>query len=504
MSRIDVAVHRYSAVASLMRHGVDVISVGDPSGAQLNAAARELMLVARDDDPGLWDSLMRPVKALRWRLLTHPQPLTLNPAVREAAEEVILQARALRHAVADSDLLERLASSARAVTESDPAPGDALQRLIQEIGADGCVLVAASRQAQAAMAAWTGRQGVAVLTPGELGREEGGAQHAVVVGPPRFFGASLVTAPASGSMHFVVPSWFRDLSLPRSPIAAYAEGAVQIRVHIRPQGDTTEPALPAPDTDLENELLPQPSWPSPSPPNREPTSDEVVAHKVLLSGGLAMWLDDGERIRALDPAHPSGERVTFIDVGTVRPGTYLLLRKGESDRDALHAATLRELGARGPAIDETQGHWKQRLTDRILRLGYPAVVRELTRIGVRSADRARAWTAPNLIRPQRDADLKILLEWLDVPAEPSFENANLFRQALYRASADIRERLEKAIDAADLSELDRVGHLALDVQAKGFRGILATRVLAISPNVSIVARRDARVPFDDRSAQWLE
>jgi hypothetical protein len=504
MSRIDVAVHRYSAVASLMRHGVDVIAVGDPSGSRLNATARELLLVARDDDSDLWDFLIRPVRALRWRLLTHPQPLILNSAVRDAAEEVARQARALRHAVANSDLLERMAASARAVTEADPALGDALQRSIQEIGADSCVLVAASTHAQAAIAEWLGDSNVPVLTVGELSREGAGARHAVVIGPPRFFSAPLVNAPASESLHFVVPSWFRDLSLPRSPLAVYAEGTVQIEVHVRSQGDATEPDLPASDAALEEELLPQPSWPSPLPSNREPASDEVVAHKVLLSGGLAMWLDDGERIRALDPAHPSGERVTFVDVGSVRPGTYLLLRKGESDRDALHAATLRELGARGPAVDEGQRHWKQRLADRILRLGYPAVVRELTKMGVRSAGQARAWTAPNLIRPQRDADFKTLLGWLDVTAEPSFENANLFRQALYRASAAIRERLEKAIDRADLTELDQRGHLTIDVQAEGFRGILATRVLAISPNASIIARRDARVPFDDRSAQWLE
>ena len=57
---------------------------------------------------------------------------------------------------------------------------------------------------------------------------------------------------------------------------------------------------------------------------------------------------------------------------------------------------------------------------------------------------------------------------------------------------------------ADLSQLDTTGHLSLEVPSEGFRGILATRVLAVSPWTEIVPRHDARVLFEDRSGQWLE
>jgi len=75
---------------------------------------------------------------------------------------------------------------------------------------------------------------------------------------------------------------------------------------------------------------------------------------------------------------------------------------------------------------------------------------------------------------------------------------------LYQASAEIGRQLEKAVSAADLTELESTGHLSLDVPTEGFRGILATRVVAISPYSEIVSRHDARVPFEDRSGQWLE
>src|SRR4029079_19591167 len=108
-----------------------------------------------------------------------------------------------------------------------------------------------------------------------------------------------------------------------------------------------------PDSDIttngaepEDELLPQPVWGERQSSEREPTFDEVEARKVLLSGSLAVWLDDGERIRTLDPAQPSGERVTYTPVSAVREGTFLLLRQGESERGALHQAALQLLGER--------------------------------------------------------------------------------------------------------------------------------------------------------------
>ena len=75
---------------------------------------------------------------------------------------------------------------------------------------------------------------------------------------------------------------------------------------------------------------------------------------------------------------------------------------------------------------------------------------------------------------------------------------------LYQVSAEIGRQLEAAVSAADLSALETTGNLSLDVKTEGFRGILATRVLAISPYSEIVSRHDARVPFEDRSGQWLE
>ena len=473
-------------------------------GAGLNAAVRRLLVTAKDDTPGLWDDLLGAVKALRWRVITQPQPMISNEAILNAAQEVERQAWRLRGAVSSDALLDELVSSAQSVAAYDSPLGAVLLRSVEEMGAEDCFVVAASRPAQTGLESWLAEHAVDVVTFGELERDPLRREQAYVVGPPRFFRSSLVTAPAVGSVSFLLPTWFADRSIPRSAIAAYAEGAIRIEARVFTEGDLSEPEATAPEAEVEDEFLPQPTWGVPRNPDREPSGDEVVAHKVLLCGGLAIWLDDGERIRSLDPMQPSGERVTYTDVGAVCQDTYLLLRAGETERGALYKAAVEQLGARGPIAHAAQVEWKSRLAVRIARQGMREVVRELSRHGVKTADRARAWTEPNLVRPHSDRDFELLLTWLDLPIQPTFGYATMLRRALYQASAEIGEQLEEAASVADMVALQRDGMLSLEVKRAGFRGIVATRVLGISPHAEVVARHDARVPFTDAGARWVE
>lgn len=505
MSRISSLNQRYAASAALVRSGVQIVAVGDPAGARFNAAVRRLMVALRDDGPGLWDDLVGASKALRWRLITQPQPIEFNPGLVHLAGEVGRHASRLRGAMADQGLLDELEASAAADAEADPVVGSSLLRDCQEAGVDTCVVVAASKPAQAALELWLKDYGVLVLTSGELERDQPERDQAYVVGPPRFYRSSLVTAPVTSGVSFLLPAWFGDRSVPRSAIAAYAESAIRVEAKVFTEGDTTEPMLDVlVEAEDEEVYLLQPVWGTRQSEDREPTSDEVVAHKVLLSGNLAMWLDDGERIRSLDPHQPAGERVTYTEVAAVRQGTCLLLRQGATERGALSQAAIAKLGQWGGAADASQAVWKHLLAERIQTLGYRKVVNELRATGVKTADRARAWTDPNLIRPNSDQDFERLLQWLGLPVQPSFGYAARLRKMLYQVSAEIGKQLEAAVSAADLSVLETTGHLSLDVKTEGFRGILAIRVLRISPYSEIVSRHDARVPFEDRSGQWLE
>jgi len=505
MSRIDALNRRYAASASLASHGVEIVAVGDPAGARLNGVTRKLMAVVREDGPGLWDDLVGAVKSLRWRLVTQPQPIALNWSLTNGAEQVAHQVRRLRGAVENDALLDELAAASALVSASDPPLGAVLLRSIGEVGSSDCVVVGANVAASAAMSEWLGELGVRVLTAGELERSHLAVGQSYVVGPPRFFRSSLVTAPVAASVSFVMPAWFRDRQIPQSPIAPYADGAICIKARVFTEGDLTEQESPIAEGDVaEDEFLPQPVWGTRQSPDREPSSEEVEARKLLLSGGLALWLDDGERIRALDPYQPVGERVMYVEVASVRPGTYLLLRQGVTEHRALYETVLSRLGDRRPALEASQAAWKHLLQGRINQMGARSVEKELTNSGVKATERARAWAQSNLVRPHSDHDFELLLQWLGLPIEPSSGNATLLRRTIYKVSAEIREQLETAVSAADLSALERDGRLSLDLQAVGFRGILATRVLAMSPHTEIVSRNDARLPFEDRQGQWLE
>jgi hypothetical protein len=504
MNRISALNQRYRACAELAQTGIEIVAVGDPAGARFNAAVRRLMALVADEGADFLDDLIGAAKALRWRQITQPQPLAFNPSLLHLAEEVVKHTRRLRGAVGDQGLLDELAEAAQGVVSTDPAVGAFLVSSVEEVGAESCAVVAASRPAAAALNCWLQQYGVLATTAGDLDSDQLEREQAYVVGPPRFYRSSLVTAPLTGGVGFLVPAWFGDRSVPRSAIAAYAEGAIRIEARVFTEGDTTEPEVDLPaEPEDENEYLPQPVWGQRRDSDREPTTDEVVARKVLLSGNLAMWLDDGDRIRSLDPGQPPGERVTYTEVPAVRAGTYLLLRQGETERNALYQAAINRL-PRGDVVNQAQRAWKYLLTERIQEAGHRQVVRQLRAAGVKTADRARAWTNPNLIRPASDQDFERLLQWLGIPTQPTFGYASMLRKTLYLVSAEIGKQLEAAVSAVDLSELEACGHISLDIETAGFRGILATRVLAVSPFTEIVPRHDARVPFEDRSGQWLE
>jgi hypothetical protein len=283
--------------------------------------------------------------------------------------------------------------------------------------------------------------------------------------------------------------------------SADAIGGIRPRTRTHKIGD--DAFIPDRLRRVEDQLKPAPAWVRPK--FRLPVGgDEVHARRVLLCGGLSIMLDlEGETIRTLDPDRPAGGRVRMRDVEDVDSGTYLVLREGQTESEPLYARALARLAARADAVERSQTEWKSALRER-LHAGSAEVTRSLRALGVKAAAQAPAWTARTLARPNSDADFEILLRWLGVPLEPFREHANLVRRARSQAVVDVKEALEAALGDADMRGLERVGFLKLDLELEGFAGIVATRVLALSPHLDVVARSELRIPREDTRARWLE
>lgn len=505
MSRIHDVIRRYNACRAVLEHGVDIFVVGDPAGARLNAAVRRALYQVDEDNRGVWADIVRAANALRWRRAMQPQPNAYSVALSEAVAFVLREAKQLRGFVGDESLVDEIADAAVAVGETDSPVGAELLRSVNEVGAEACVVITRTGAARAGLHGWLEEFGVRVVVPSDLGDLRADVEQSYVIGPPAFFPPLLVTAPATEAVTFVMPAWFGNRSVPSSRLAPHAGGGVVVGAKVHLIGDVAEPTSNVPEgAEIEDTFYPQPIWGSRKSEDREPESDEVEAWKILLGGGLALWLDDGERIRSLDPRQPEGDRVGYEAVDDVQPGTYLVLREGATEHGAMYDAALAALGRRAASITATQEQWKRALLDRLSRDGAKRVINELKARNIRSPGRVRAWTEPTLICPRHEESLAALLEWLGIPLQPTYGNAVSLRRALYKASTELRQELEAAVGQADLHSLQRDGLIRLELKREGLRGMIVARVLARAPFTEIVPRGQTRLPFPDSGAQWLE
>lgn len=505
MNKISFTNARYEAINHLVIEGAAFEVVTDPLGRIFSNLVWELYRLSKREEGATLETLLSAARLLRWRLMMYPQPIDQNEQVCNASTAVLGEILSLRGSLAmgAETLLNSLESAVQSIASSDPSAGTVLLDMLK-LSADESetVVVAVNASAARSIEEWLGDRRTSVRVAGDLSRELRIWNEEIVVGPPRFFQSGLLTAPSAPSVTFLLPDWFHDQTLPGSTISKYADGPIVITATESTKRATDEESEST--IRSESDLLPQPIWETGTSLEREPENDELVVRQVLLSGELAIFLDDGERIRCLDPTQPKGERVNFTDVRAVGVGTYLLLREGQTERGVLYEEALRLMGRKGPEAEASQLRWKLLLQERLLRHGPTHVERELQRLGVRTVDRIRAWTETTLVRPQDIRDFEILLDWLGVPLESTLALADELRRNRSRASANIRERLEDAVDESDLTQLEVAGHLKMDLGIDGVRGIIATRVLAISPKTELVSRAEARIPFPSSRSKWLE
>ncbi|MCL2489494.1 MAG: hypothetical protein FWF36_02020 [Propionibacteriaceae bacterium] len=498
---------RYRIAKDMLESTIEIWPVGDHLGHVFDQRLRGLLVVSQDSLEVFGD-LIGAAKALRWRLLTDPQPWVCgDDYVLSAARAVGVEAGKLHAAISPEaqQALTDLAEAAQRLAQENPSVGSVLLQAADEVGPRDCLVVAANNASAERLARWLHPNGVGVLTARELIHFPREVEQVYAVGPPRLFASAIVTAPVSSSMAFLFPEWFSDRTLPVSPLSKYSQGTFGVETHVFPvnQSPAVDESAQAPPEDM---MLPTPVWPVKANPDRIPRPLEALARRAYLSGGYFVFLDEGERVRTIEPTQAIEERVVSLPINAVQPGVYLLLRLGESEQGSLYAAAINSFGARAVEIANSQAKWKKALGERVGQYGVEGCETELRGLGVKAAGRVLAWIDPTLDRPQRNSDFRLLLKWLDIDEQPAFTLATDLRRKRQQLGHSVRSELEKVLSTSDLTSLMVKGHLALSSADPKYRGMIATRVLAISPWQEIVAVQQTRVLFEDHrgGGRWLE
>ncbi|MEU8179738.1 hypothetical protein AB0B86_03050 [Micromonospora sp. NPDC049047] len=499
----------YTAAGSMVDDdgAVELVTIADEQGAALDRATRQLALEVEGGEFERLRDLLASARRLRWRVSAAPFPPEYEPGTNDLVAGILDLAEQCKLMAGGETrrVLDDLARSATALNTAKTCPlGDFLLESLRDVDCAGCLVVVSGARAATATRSWFDVLGIPVPVMSDRDKTRLEVfQTAFLIGSPPLFGPAAFGAPSARKLVYLFPSWIADRGLPISPFSQYAEGGIRPQARLRRIG--SEPLIPQRLRDTEGQLAPDPIWKQAKA--RLPYgADEAQARKILLCGGLSMMLDldEGESIRVLDPSRPAGSRVQMQQVDAVGPGSYLVLREGHTDSGTLYERALTRLKDQAPRVEQSQATWKTALHDRLQALGPGEVVRRLRTQGVQAAAQAPAWTAHTLARPQGSDDFTILLRWLGLPAEPHRRHADMLRRARYQAMSDIREALEAALGDADMNELQRTGILRLDLDIEGFAGIVATRVLALSPYLDVVPRSELRIPKGDESARWLE
>lgn len=508
---------KYVAAANVTRYDVEIVVVTDEAGAAFNTALRRVERETKEQDPETWDVLRGPGRQLRWRRATNPTPAMFNTTQGLATQHLVKVCADLRPSLNPTIALhvEVLAAAAQKMVDTDSPVAALLLESITELGDELITVFAASHTERTDLAAWLAQTGLPVTVQCH---SKGGAtfEQGYVVGPPRAFSPALLLSPAALEHSFVMPHWDTRRALPQNPLAeivplVIVPGSTPFFVGGPATAPEPEPASdPDPAQQDVDSLDPAPVWAATS--SRPVVEGEQLARRVLLAGGFATWLDTGgDRVRTLTPSNAREQLITtHAPPGPDRlgsrnkelaPGHYLLLREGVTESQALYNSAVKHMGPRGAEAAASAALWKANLRALIERLGAAGVQRRFSDAGIGVDTRAEGWTSTTLVRPRSLQDFTKLLSLLGLPHFPHVHLANDLNRARYAVVKQMTATLKEITTTADLHELQRTGHLHF--VSPGVSGMVAARVLAISPHTTPIAGQNLRALEKDTGSQWL-
>lgn len=233
----------------------------------------------------------------------------------------------------------------------------------------------------------------------------------------------------------------------------------------------------------------------------EKTQDgQELCRQFALANGKQVFIqiDGGDLDFVNVVAVDSENKLTQSEIAprSVGVGNFIVLREGQSDSDALLLQASTNLGTKYPEIERNQEIWKSSLQAAVDKNGLAKVSRELVEKGLKSEGRIRDWINPNLRRPLRDEDFRILLNYLGLNVNTYYDSATLLRRAILKAAMEFRQQLEKAISGISVSNLLNGGTVVIKAPVNGIADLFVSRIVGVSPVEVYVDRQKIRIPFE--------
>lgn len=342
-------------------------------------------IVAEGDSVETWIGGLRLLRRIRSAALSLPLPFN-HPAVcpPELVEQLVRWARTGTHAdPVRGQAATELAELAGELSGSSFQPlADLVLECILNVGEYPAALVLPnSDRGDAVEAFWAGLwdpSAVHVVAPTQL-RGPASFQHAVMVGPSRWFPDHVFAAPRAQYLSTVGYGFVSGNGPPDALLLGEPAPTPLPWVHVG--GSWSSPGVdalaPSCSSSHVNEpldwqdILPRIDWDAIvaslpvggtiSPEGLSYLESDVPARLLLLQAGLAVFLEcEGGRAIIVDPEHGEQPRVTRIAVEDITPGMFVLLRtSGGGDYIAPLADEI--LGERAPYARRIQGNWKRAL-----------------------------------------------------------------------------------------------------------------------------------------------
>ncbi len=495
------------------RARIHQVTVRHRSLQDLASSARSFYRRTRDSE--LWGTYNRLVRRVVWDLLNTPLPAS-HPAlgVEAASRDLDRVLGSLREVAANtaSGNAVSIAAMVRRLAGDNTDPlGGRCRSILRETGTLRALVLVRSRRFREPVEERFGAAGcpVPVVVPAQLANLDV-HEAMVIIGQARFYDSSVLNAPRAENMWVIRYRGLRDIEtaeplLPSNPKRQKQVIARNQRQRIRPTSD--EFLAPTIDWDA---LRDNAARQEGSGQLRTQPLDHVescLARLYILAGGQAVYLisDRSSKILSLDPEADTDDRVLWVAVHELRPGSIVLLRREGGGGDFIEEIADRILGSEAGPLRLAQQRWKKALRKRVYETGLAAVEDELRHRGSRYQN-VGYWMSPRSIRTRDRHDFRILVTYLGLgrEADQLWVQMGAIDSAHRKAGHVARRRLLEQVQGVNLSLLDRIGYFDFHVEGHRAGTLTAFRIEGKAPKSDRVAESHLNHPFEVGPDLWLE